>query len=116
MLWVWAILLAPFAFGFLGLWRMEHFRREAFGHLRSLTLFMMVAVLLGLSYYAFVLVAVQHMGWVQAMALWPLSPMAALMYLQSAFATGALLAFVAAGDRAWRVTVPRPPGAPAPKP
>lgn len=108
---VWALLVAPFAVGLFGLWRMEHFRREAFGHLKASTFFMMVAVLFGLAYYAFVLVAVSQTKWVAQMTAWPLTPMGALLYAQSLFACAALAAFGLAGTHAWRVTVPGQPAA-----
>lgn len=115
MFWVWLLLVAPFTIGLFGLVRMEQFRREAFGHLKSSTFFMMVTVLFGLSYYGFVLIAVSQTPWVGQMARWPLSPMAGLLYLQSLFACAALAAFGLAGTHAWRMTVPAE-SAPVPNP
>lgn len=104
---IWTVLVLPHALAVVGLWRMDRFRREAFGHLRRSAGFIMFAVVTGLCYYTLVLAQADAAGWIDEMRQGASTPMATALYLQSIVATATLGLFLAAGTEAWMVTAPR---------
>ena len=101
------ILLAlPVAVGAFGVRDLLRFRGRAFGLYARSSGLLAVGITAGLVYYGVVVLSFAADGAVAGMARWPLTPLAALLYLQSVGATVAVAFIRAGGQRMASITHP----------